>query len=96
MGVKDVGDLQGRPQHVGLSGGRRSAREVDAQPLERALDVADSKPRTLRNDLLPELKLQTLAICDLKMPKHVARKLDPGHIKESPMASKQWASPPRC
>ena len=41
MGAKDVGDLEGgramRPQ----SGGRRSAREVDAQPLERALDLAD-------------------------------------------------------
>jgi hypothetical protein len=26
--------------------------------------------------------LQTLAIADLKMPKHMVRKLDEGHIKE--------------
>src|SRR4029077_20913141 len=41
MGAKDVSDLQARPRHAGLSGGRRSAREVDAQPLQWALDVAD-------------------------------------------------------
>ena len=29
MGAKDVGDLEGRPRHAGLSGRRRSAREVD-------------------------------------------------------------------
>ena len=41
IGAKDVGDLEGRPRHAGLSGRRRSAREVDPQPLQRALDVAD-------------------------------------------------------
>jgi hypothetical protein len=43
--------------------------------------MIDSKPRTLRNDLLPELTLQTLAISDLKMPKNMARKLDPGQYQ---------------
>ena len=41
MGAKDVGDLEERPRHADLSGGRRSAREVDPQPLQWALDVAD-------------------------------------------------------
>jgi hypothetical protein len=35
-----------------------------------------------RNDLLPTMVLQTLAIADLKMPKNMVRKLDEGHIKE--------------
>ena len=44
MGVKDVGDLQAVTRGRAMrprSGGRRSAREVDAQPFQRALDVAD-------------------------------------------------------
>jgi ParB-like nuclease family protein len=49
---------------------------------EKLMTMINSKPRTLRNDLLPTMKLQTLAIADLKMPKHMVRKLDPGHIKE--------------
>ena len=41
MGAKDVGDLEARPLHAGPSGSWRSAREVDAEPLQWALDVAD-------------------------------------------------------
>ena len=42
MGAKDVGDLQARPRRQGApSGGRRSPRQVDAEPLQRAGDVAD-------------------------------------------------------
>jgi hypothetical protein len=44
MGAKDVGDprtaIRG-PGHAGLSGRRRSARKVDVEPLQWALDVAD-------------------------------------------------------
>ena len=45
--------------------------------------MIDSKPRSLRNDLLPEMHLQTLAIADLKMPKHMVRKLDPRPLQGS-------------
>ena len=41
MGAKDVGDLQARPRHAAASGGRRSLRQLDVQPVQRALDVAD-------------------------------------------------------
>jgi hypothetical protein len=44
--------------------------------------MINSRPRVARNDLLPTMKLQTLAISDLTMPKNMVRKLDPGHIKE--------------
>jgi hypothetical protein len=44
--------------------------------------MINGRPRHARNDLLPEMRLQTLAIADLTMPKHLVRKLDPGHIKE--------------
>jgi hypothetical protein len=46
------------------------------------MTMINSKPRHARNDLLPEMKLQTLAIADLTMPKRMVRKLDQGHIKE--------------
>jgi hypothetical protein len=36
----------------------------------------------LRNDLLPEMHLQTLAIAGLKMPAGMLRKLHPGHFEE--------------
>ena len=49
---------------------------------EQLQAIINSTPRTLRNDLLPTMELQTLAIADLKMPKNMVRKLDPGHIKE--------------
>ncbi len=49
---------------------------------EKLMEIINSTPRKLRNDLLPEMQLQTLAISDLKMPKNMVRKLDPGHIKE--------------
>ena len=49
---------------------------------EKLQMMINSRPRNTRNDLLPEMKLQTLAIADIKMPKHMVRKLDPGHIKE--------------
>jgi hypothetical protein len=44
--------------------------------------IINSTPRHKRNDLLPTMVLQTLAIADLKMPKNMVRKLDEGHIKE--------------
>ena len=44
--------------------------------------MINTKPQHTRNDLLPEMKLQTLAIADIKMPKNMVRKLDEGHIKE--------------
>ena len=44
MGAKDVGDLQtairGRAMRP-WSAGRRSLRQLDAQPIQRTLDVAD-------------------------------------------------------
>ena len=40
---------------------------------EKLMTMINSKPRHARNDLLPEMKLQTLAIADLKMPKHMVR-----------------------
>ena len=46
------------------------------------MTMINSKPRTLRNDLLPTMELQTLAIADLEMPKHMVRKLHPGHFEE--------------
>ena len=49
---------------------------------EKLQMMLNSRPRHARNDLLPEMKLQTLAISDLKMPKNMVRKLDPGHIEE--------------
>jgi hypothetical protein len=49
---------------------------------EKLQAIINSRPSTVRNDLLPEMHLQTLAIADLKMPKHMVRKLDPGHVKE--------------
>ena len=49
---------------------------------EKLQMIINSKPRNTRNDLLPEMKLQTLAIKDIVMPKNMVRKLDPGHIKE--------------
>jgi hypothetical protein len=49
---------------------------------EKLQMMINSKPQHTRNDLLPEMKLQTIAIKDIKMPKHAVRKLDPGHIKE--------------
>ena len=49
---------------------------------EKLQMIINSKPRALRNDLLPAMELQTLAIAGLKMPKHMVRKLDPGHVKE--------------
>jgi hypothetical protein len=44
--------------------------------------MINSRPRDARNDLLPTMELQTLAIADLKMPKHTVPKLGPGHIEE--------------
>ena len=44
--------------------------------------MLNSQPRHARNDLTPMMELQTLAIKDLKMPKHMVRELDPGHVKE--------------
>jgi hypothetical protein len=44
--------------------------------------MINSRPRHARNDLLPTMELQTLAITDLKMPEHMVPKLDPGHIEE--------------
>ena len=42
MGAKDVGDLQARPRHAAsVRRARIGSLEVEAQPLERALDVAD-------------------------------------------------------
>src|SRR4029077_20895541 len=46
---------------------------------EKLMTMINSRPRHARNDLLPEMKLQTLAIADLNMPKHMVRKLDQGH-----------------
>ena len=45
--------------------------------------MINSRPQHTRNDLLPTMHLQTLAIADLQMPKNMVRKLDPGHIKEA-------------
>jgi hypothetical protein len=50
-------------------------------PREAAVMV-NTKPQHTRNDLLPTMELQALAIADIKMPKHMVRKLDPGHIQE--------------
>jgi hypothetical protein len=44
--------------------------------------MINTNPRNLRNDLSPEMKLQTIAIKDIKMPKHTVRRIDSGHIKE--------------
>ena len=41
---------------------------------EKLQMMINSKPRTLRNDLLPEMQLQTLAIADLTMPKLLWRR----------------------
>jgi hypothetical protein len=49
---------------------------------EKLMTMINSKPRTLRNDLLPTMELQTLAIADLEMLKHMVRKLHPGHFEE--------------
>jgi hypothetical protein len=57
---------------------------------EKLQEIINSTPRTLRNDLLPTMELQVLAISDLKMPKHMVRKLDPG---KSPTASKPVLPP---
>jgi hypothetical protein len=49
---------------------------------EKLSAIINTTPRNIRNDLLPSLELQTIAIADIKMPKHMVRKLDEGHIKE--------------
>jgi hypothetical protein len=62
-----------------LGGGLKAARRERREKLSM---IINSTPRHKRNDLLPTMELQTLAIADLKMPKHMVRKLDEGHIKE--------------
>jgi hypothetical protein len=49
---------------------------------EKLQMMINSRPRSARNDLLPTMELQTLAIADLKMSKHMVRKLHPGHFEE--------------
>jgi hypothetical protein len=49
---------------------------------EKLSMIINATPRNIRNDLLPSMALQTLAIKDIVMPKNMVRKLDPGHIKE--------------
>jgi hypothetical protein len=44
---------------------------------EKLQEIIDSKPRSLRNDLLPAMDLQATAISELKIPKHTVRMLDP-------------------
>jgi hypothetical protein len=56
--------------------------DVGKERREKLQLMINSRPRSLRNDLLPTMELQTLAIKDLKMPKRMVRKLDEGHIKE--------------
>jgi hypothetical protein len=56
--------------------------DVGKERREKLQMIINSRPHHTRNDLLPEMKLRTLAIADLTMPKHMVRKLDPEHIKE--------------
>jgi hypothetical protein len=47
---------------------------------EKLSMIINTTPRNIRNDLMPSMELQTLAIKDLVMPKNMARKLDQGHV----------------
>jgi hypothetical protein len=62
-----------------IGGGLKAAGRERREKLQM---IINTKPRNTRNDLLPSMELQTLAIADLKMPKNMVRKLDEGHIKE--------------
>jgi hypothetical protein len=54
-----------------IGGGLKAAGRARREKLQLMIN---STPRTLRNDLLPEMKLQTLAIADLNMPKLIWRR----------------------
>jgi hypothetical protein len=62
-----------------IGGGLKAAGRERREKLQM---IINTKPRHTRNDLLPSMELQTIAIADIKVPKHMVRKLDPGHIKE--------------
>jgi hypothetical protein len=62
-----------------IGGGLKAAGRERREKLSM---IINTTPRNIRNDLLPSMELQTLAIKDLVMPKNMVRKLDEGHIKE--------------
>jgi hypothetical protein len=62
-----------------IGGGLKAAGRERREKLSM---IINTTLRHTRNDLMPSMELQTLAIKDLTMPKHMVRKLDPGHIKE--------------
>jgi hypothetical protein len=78
----------GRPAHD-----RRRAQSPGRDRREKLQMMINSRPRSMRNDLLPTMELQALAIADLNMPKHMVRKLDQGQVKESPTASSRCSAP---
>jgi DNA modification methylase len=62
-----------------IGGGLKAAGRERREKLSM---IINTTPRNIRNDLMPSMELQTLAIKDLVMPKNMVRKMDEGHIKE--------------
>jgi hypothetical protein len=61
-----------------LAAGSRSSKRARAAAV--ALDAAVSASR--RNDLLPELKLETRPLSALRAPKRQVREIEPEHVAE--------------
>jgi hypothetical protein len=60
-----------------IGGGLKAAGRERREKLSM---IINTTPRRTRNDLLPSMELQTSAIADIVMPKHIVRKLDQRHV----------------
>jgi hypothetical protein len=71
-----------------IGGGLKAAGRERREKLQM---IINTKPRSTRDELLPSMELQTLAIADLNILKRMMREINEGHIKKSPAAATRWA-----